>query len=98
MQKGDEKEGKRRLDFKYQKFLGMNPRRPSYRKVETSPVERENTEKNSRGRLRRRRLRGRFVGESRADSFGLAIAGIVAGGSPRVRAFALAPAATMTLK
>ena len=89
----NEKEGKRRLDFKYQKRFGMNPRRPSHRTIETSPVEIENTEKNSRGRLRRRRLRGRFVGESRADSFGLAIAGIVAGGGPRVRAFALAPAA-----
>ena len=88
-----EKEGKRRLDFKYQKLFGMNPRRPSHRTIETSPVEKENTEKNSRGRSRRRRLRGRFVGESRAGSFGLAIAGIVAGGGPRIRAFALAPAA-----
>ena len=45
----NEKEGKRRLDFKYQKLFGMNPRRSSYRKIETSPVERENTEKTAVG-------------------------------------------------
>ena len=45
----NEKEGKRRLDFKYQKLFGMNPRRPSHRTIETSPVERENTEKTAVG-------------------------------------------------
>ena len=45
----DEKEGKRRLEFKYQKFLGMNPRRPSIEQSKRVPSKEKTQRKTAVG-------------------------------------------------